>query len=349
MFFGTIRLFPSGGMGGDIATVWLSLRRSFLFAALACAALAIVAMTARSTVRATKWPHAIALGALFVLGFADPWLHASRYIKVLSPDQLKNFQLQLIRHWADSMLNRFPPPVRGIETDRELSNRPMTRGFGTLHGYHPVRLQRYIDLLDLYSQDHPQLGRLVYERFILAPAGKPPGREYERRAVEAGQTLWLRKPSLLYAYFPEEMKVAADDAQTSAAMGEAAFNPYRVSYTLDSRLAFWAERGSTPTARVVRYSPNRIDLDVSCDAARPLIVAEIDAPGWRWVLPGGGHREPARANYAFRAVQVPAGTSRLQLAYEPFSFRIGVYMTLFTVMALLATILAARGRHRSRD
>ena len=334
-----------------IATIYAALQRSAIVGALACAALALLVASGWLRARGEKIAYASACGIVFVLAFADPRLHEARYVRAAD---VRPFELYLFRHWSDAILRALPQPVRGIEAGNEFSNRMMTRGIGSLHGYHPIHLQAYVDLMNLYAQNPTRLGRLVYQQFVLAPEGRSPGPEYERRAAEGAQILWLRRLPLLYAYFPATVEVLGGTSETLEAMARPDFDPYRVSYTLDGTLKYRAEtrtsQGSPPvqpdrttsTARVVRYLPDRVDLEVSTNEDRPMIVAELAAPGWLWRLDSVKELLPARANHAFRAVRIPAGDHWVSLVYEPFSFRLGLYLTLASMGALLAAALTSR-------
>jgi hypothetical protein len=343
----------------DLA-ILTSVQRSLLFGAFSCAALAAVAAGGYLYARGKKTVWALAVGALFTLAFVDPRFHEARYIKAAD---LRPFHLYLVHHWSDSILQALPQPVRGIEIGNEYSNRMMTRGIASLHGYHPVHLQQVVDLMDLYAQNHAALGRLVFEQFVLTPEGRSSGnlspaaltREYERRAAEDGQVLWLRRPPLLYAYFPQEVAIAPDRATLLATMARPDFDPDRRSYTLDPTLGYAGgqvvnlsnsmNQKTTATAPVIRYSPDRIDLEVSCDRERPMVVADWAAPGWQWILDGNGPFPPATANYAFRATRVPAGNHSISLVYRPFSFRLGLYLTLASLL-FLAALLPVAATHR---
>jgi hypothetical protein len=332
-------------------TIYAALQRSAIVAALACAALALLAATGWLHARGERIAYASACGIVFVLAFIDPRLQESRYIQAAD---VRPFEIYLFHHWSDAILRALPQPVRGIEIGNEYSNRMMTRGIGSLHGYHPIHLQGYVDLMNLYAQNPAQLGRLVFEQFVLAPDGRSPGPEYERRAAEGGRVLWLQRPSLQYAYFPEAVEVLSDTSETLEAMARPDFDPYRVSYTLDAALKYRAgtaaaeaqpprqPEGSTPTARVVRYSPDRVDLEVASNEERPMIVAELAAPGWLWLLDSVNEVAPARANHAFLAVRVPAGDHWVSLVYQPCSFRLGLYLTLASICAFVAIGLTAR-------
>jgi hypothetical protein len=153
------------------------------------------------------------------------------------------------------------------------------------------------------------------------------------------------------------MKCVGDREALLAAMAQNDFDPYRRSHTLDPALEFRGGEGSTATARLAAFAPDRIDLEVASDAERPLVVAELAAPGWRWEgkrMKGKGKSEeeetillPARtANDAFRATRVPAGEYRIALTYRPFSFRLGLYLTLVGALGVLVSVLAARNTGR---
>lgn len=78
---------------------------------------------------------------------------------------------------------------------------------------------------------------------------------------------------------------------------------------------------------------NRLDVRVEASTAGWLVIADTWYPGWEARLDG----EPVKvfpADGVFRAVQVPAGGHRVELVYQPASFRIGV------LLSLLAWIIA---------
>ena len=89
--------------------------------------------------------------------------------------------------------------------------------------------------------------------------------------------------------------------------------------------------------------PGRVDvrrhgtgLDLTATVARPswVVISETAWNGWRVTL--DGKRAPLHvANVAFMAVQVPAGTHRIELRYLPRAFVIGAWMTLLTMIVMV--------------
>jgi hypothetical protein len=82
------------------------------------------------------------------------------------------------------------------------------------------------------------------------------------------------------------------------------------------------------------------------------VTVRADAPGFRFLsdqdYPGGsatvnGVATPIqRANYAFRLVRVPAGTSEVVFRYAPRSLRWGALISLATLVGLVAGAILRR-------
>jgi len=92
--------------------------------------------------------------------------------------------------------------------------------------------------------------------------------------------------------------------------------------------------GAGHTVRIRRYEPNCVELDVRGDAAGYLVLTDVWYPGWECTVDG----EPVRvyrANYAFRAVEVPAGRHEVVFHFEPASYRRGRLVSLGALAAVL--------------
>ncbi|HUT54531.1 MAG TPA: YfhO family protein [bacterium] len=97
--------------------------------------------------------------------------------------------------------------------------------------------------------------------------------------------------------------------------------------------------------KVMEYLDNRVVLTAQAPAPCYLSIAESYYPGWRaWV--DGKETRIIRANYAFQAVALPgAGPHRITLRFAPAEFRIGLWVSLASIMAAL---LAASPRAADR-
>ena len=97
------------------------------------------------------------------------------------------------------------------------------------------------------------------------------------------------------------------------------------------------------TVHIRNYQPNRVELEVSGDAAGYLVLADIWYPGWTCTV-NGRPAKSYRANYLFRAVVVPSGDVEVVFRFEPGSFRVGKVVSLaaLVLMALVAFVGARR-------
>src|SRR5262249_45475858 len=104
-----------------------------------------------------------------------------------------------------------------------------------------------------------------------------------------------------------------------------------------------AEGPTAGSARFVRDDPEHIVIDVDAPARGFLLLADQYYPGWRATV--NGDAVPIqRGNYIFRLVEVPAGSSRVELRFRPLSVAVGGVLSLLglTVCAVLLWTAPAR-------
>jgi Bacterial membrane protein YfhO len=103
-----------------------------------------------------------------------------------------------------------------------------------------------------------------------------------------------------------------------------------------------ARRGFV-VARLSEDRPERVVAQVDADAAGLLVLTDLEYPGWRAEVDG----RPAailRADGAFRAVALTAGSHRVAFSYRPLSLFLGGALSALAAVALL--LLARRGEPR---
>jgi hypothetical protein len=95
------------------------------------------------------------------------------------------------------------------------------------------------------------------------------------------------------------------------------------------------EQGQVRSVDLVRLTPNRIRLNVGNGSGNLVVVSEAYHPGWKATL-HGRPGEVIRANHALIGVYVPPGDHQVTLAFQPESFRFGLYVTLGAILVLTA-------------
>ncbi len=103
--------------------------------------------------------------------------------------------------------------------------------------------------------------------------------------------------------------------------------------------------GPPPTAEVTDPSPNAVSVALPRGGGGYLLLSDTYAPGWHAY--GDGRTLPLRLAYlAFRAVPLPQAVRRVEFRYEPASYRLGLFLSLFALSFLAAASGALRRRER---
>lgn len=93
--------------------------------------------------------------------------------------------------------------------------------------------------------------------------------------------------------------------------------------------------GDMGEAIILSRSNNTVRLQVRAASYGFLLLNELSYPGWNAYLDGQRTRV-WRANYLFRAIEVPSGEHEVEFRFEPDSLKLGLALTLPTVALLLA-------------
>jgi hypothetical protein len=90
------------------------------------------------------------------------------------------------------------------------------------------------------------------------------------------------------------------------------------------------------------FSTHEISAQVQSLTNSLVVVAQTHYPAWKAYV--DGKRVPLlRANHAFQAIEVPAGEHNIRLAYEDSRFRMGLVISLLTLVAWLVLLWTTRG------
>lgn len=103
--------------------------------------------------------------------------------------------------------------------------------------------------------------------------------------------------------------------------------------------------GGAGDVEITRYCPSLVEMRVRARRDCMLFLSDTCYPGWEATVDGRGAKL-YRANYAFRAVYVPAGAHRVVMRFRPKSVMIGGAISLIAFM-VIATGLAGGCRSRS--
>ena len=93
-------------------------------------------------------------------------------------------------------------------------------------------------------------------------------------------------------------------------------------------------------AQSVESRPNRVTVRLAPGSAGYLVLADIWYPGWRCTI--DGRDAPLyRADYLFRAVELPENAREVVFTFEPASYRRGRFISLAALAGVLLIVLVA--------
>ncbi|MHB8800666.1 MAG: hypothetical protein ACYDBY_19650 [Thermoanaerobaculia bacterium] len=101
------------------------------------------------------------------------------------------------------------------------------------------------------------------------------------------------------------------------------------------------------TVAILERTATRWAFDVSAPAGGTLVVANAGYPGWVARV-DGRHVEVGGGTGRRQEIPLPAGRSRVELRYEPLSFRLGLALAGLSGALLLLPVLRPRRRGQRR-
>jgi hypothetical protein len=87
--------------------------------------------------------------------------------------------------------------------------------------------------------------------------------------------------------------------------------------------------------------PDQVRMQVETSMPGLLVMSDIYYPGWKASV-DGLDTQIIKANYAFRAVEIPAGAHKVEFSYQPASFEIGKWLTILGFVVCLSALLITK-------
>jgi len=236
------------------------------------------------------------------------------------------------------------------------ANIEMYMGFQTVGGYNPLFLNRYYEYINRYlsgkrpvskgwivffyeDSRHGILMDLLNLKYVIS---------YRKK------TFATRKSCLPRAFIVSGARTVKRDEVLEILTGDD-FDP-RQWVLIEEKPpgAPEEEKGgfqkSSGTAKILSYRPDEILIQADAAAPGYLFLSEIFYPGWKASVDG----RPVtimRGNYLFRVIPIPEGKHRIRVFYDPWSVKLGVGITLLTlmIMCIFLVLHLRNGKSRSKN
>ena len=299
-----------------------------------------------------KLKQTVLVCALAVLCLVDMWDVNKRY---LYDEQFVEEQVQT-QGFKQSETDKF------ILQDEALNYRVLNLASNTFNenntaywhksvgGYHAAKLRRYQEMIEEHiSGEMNALFKGVADAGgdveQLDPAGFPVLNMLNTRyfifPLQGGQTVPLENPFALgNAWFVDEVQYVNNANEEIEAIH--GLNPLEKA-VVDQK--FKSVIQSTPSdseasIELVTYEPNYLKYEVNSEKGGTVVFSEIYYPGWQSTV-DGEKVSHGRANYIFRAMNVPAGKHVVEFKFDPDSLHVteNIAFIALGLLALLAVIV----------
>lgn len=326
-------------VAGHLDSASIALRNLILPAIAAIAMLAILLAS-----RIFKLKTNVLVVLIFALTMAELYRNAFKFTPFSKPEwifpQTKTFQF----------LSSQEKPFRVMTTDRRIlhPNIGTVYGIESVDGYDPLYLADYGRLVSVWQSQNPAAASVSFNR-ILTP------QKYDSqitdllnvkyvlsfdefnspdlvKVFEEGETkIYENKKVLPRAFFVKEIAKFNSPEEELAKILDKNTNLLQTATSLYDN---FAKQEFTSSVKVEKYTDQSVILSTNTDKEAPLIVANVNYPGWQAKI--DGRQVPiGKVNFMFQSVIVPAGSHRVEFQFRPQSFYNGLYLSIAGIMAMI--------------
>jgi hypothetical protein len=312
--------------------------RSFLFAGLAFFLLFLY------TKNKLK-PAAALIGILFfssfdLMGVGKRYLNDESYTEK-DETEAKAYLQTTNPQLAQVLMNieKDPDPhFRVFNTTTDPFNDALTSAFvRSVGGYHPAKLSRYQDIIEYQlSKQNMSVYNMLDTKYFIVQTQQGLTAQVNPEAYGAA---WLVKHIHYVPNAAAEMKSLDSLNLRDTAIVEA---------SLKSSIAAGPVYDSSASIKLVKYDNDVIAYATSMRSPQFAVLSEIYYPrGWK-AFADGKEIPIVKTNYLLRGVSLPAGTQKLELRFEPQSYKTGKLVTAGSSLVILLLLAAGLYNERSR-
>ena len=222
--------------------------------------------------------------------------------------------------------------------------------------YNPLGLAPYQAYRWAVGERGAPLYNLLGVKYVLADKGLPPGDERLVPVYTDNPEIdvYLNTAALPRALLVAEALVVDDHQAAWDAVHSDGFDPTQTvvlerpgigDTSLEAEDSRLATAGGGHIA-FVRYGLNNVALRVRAPVSAVLVLSDVYYPGWRATV-DDAPAEILRADYAFRGVSLPPGDHDVEMAFAPWTWTVGLAVSVLTWVGLgIWACLARRSRLR---
>lgn len=239
------------------------------------------------------------------------------------------------------------------------SNTQMVYGIYDAQGYASFLLQRYGEFMDIiepgiYVNEPGEnfISGLCYFKSLDSRLIDLANIKYilsERRIENEGFYLVYDKEFKIYqnknvlprAFFVPKARLIKDAKELLNFMQGKGFDPAK-EVILEDEFSLRQENENLilpdTQVHIEKYEPGLVLVDISANQNGWLVLSDSHYPGWKAFV-DNKVTQIYKADYIFRAVAVDKGKHRVMFVYSPVSFKIGLTITICTIIIVLVLVI----------
>jgi hypothetical protein len=298
------------------------------------------------------------------LSLVDQWRVGSRPMEVTTRSEYSNV---FANHDYVDFVKQDKSTYRVLDLNEPTSNIPASWGVQTIAGYHAAKMRAYQDVVDVTGKANgnviynPFMWNLLNTKYIIADGAvsedqarfnpvfqsKEPAKAGQNGQPGQSTIVWENPQALPRAFFVRSYKVQ-DSLQTLYAMRDGTFDPRDVVFlTKDSKDFESVSQNpidtSTERVDVANYGNENVEYKTSSSVDRIMFISDTWYPNWTATI--DGKEVPIhKANYAFRALKIPAGQHTVTFTYDDPRYDTGKSLSLASnILVLLGIAIGIAG------
>ncbi|MEW6608479.1 MAG: YfhO family protein [bacterium] len=216
------------------------------------------------------------------------------------------------------------------------------------NGYECIVLKDYNNLMRIISTgEHGQIHKLLNLLNIKYIISKDKLIGEKLRLIKDGKIKLYENPTCLERIFlVSQVVIIKNRDDILRRMLRKDFDPAK-EIILEENIEFKNQKFKIKNPKIIDYQPNKVIIKVSSPCDCFLFISETYYPGWKAFI-NGQATKIYRANYIFKAVFVPEGTHEVRFVYFPLNFKIGLGITLVSILLLVVYAVTSFQFHQRR-
>lgn len=204
-----------------------------------------------------------------------------------------------------------------------------------IHGVHSVNLHtplfvsRYWDIMQVFLEEkNGKILNMLNVKYIF----------------RENNSIIMNEHALPRAYVVHRARFFKNKNDILKKIASDSFSPEREVLLEGEGKDFRGASGSNfSPVSILKYSSNEISMKTNLKRSGFLVLSDTFYPGWKAAV-DGKETKIYIANYAFRAIYLGEGNHKIQFYYSPLSFKVGLLVSVSSVLILFTSFMLTRSK-----